>query len=72
MISSEKGKYPFVIANTGSSEKGGRHWWSILDIEPKTGIFFFDFFGIDGLKHLIVQDNKKIIKKILFGDRENE
>ena len=38
MISSKKGKYPFVIANTGSSEKGGAHWWSILDIEPKTDI----------------------------------
>ena len=67
MISSEKGKYPFVIANTGSSEKGGTHWWSILDIEPKTDIFFFDSFGIDGLKHFIVQDDKKIIEKILFG-----
>ena len=26
MISDEKGKYPFVIANTDSSEKGGTHW----------------------------------------------
>ena len=39
MISDKKGKYPFVIANTDSSEKGGTHWWSILDIEPKQ-IFF--------------------------------
>ena len=67
MISSKKGKYPFVIANTDSSEKGGTHWWSILDIEPKTDIFFFDSFGIDGLKHFILQDDRKIIKKILFG-----
>ena len=67
MISSKKGKYPFVIANTDSSEKGGTHWWSILDIEPKTDIFFFDSFGIDGLKHFIVQDDRKIIEKVLFG-----
>ena len=67
MISSKKGKQPFVIANTDSSEKGGTHWWSILDIEPKTDIFFFDSFGIDGLKHFIVQDDRKIIEKILFG-----
>ena len=67
MISSKNGKYPFVIANTDSSEKGGTHWWSILDIEPKTDIFFFDSFGIDGLKHFIVQDDRKIIKKVLFG-----
>ena len=66
-ISSKKGKYPFVIASTNSSEKGGTHWWSILDIEPKTDIFFFDSFEIDSLKHLIVQDHKKIIQKILFG-----
>ena len=67
MISSKKGKYPFVIANTDSSEKGGTRWWSILDTDPKTDIFFFDSFGIDGLKHFIVQDDRKIIKKILFG-----
>ena len=67
MISFKKGKYPFVIANTDSSEKGGTHWWSILDIEPKTDIFFFDSFGIDGLKHFIVQDDRKTIEKILFG-----
>ena len=39
MISEKKGKYPFLIANTDSSIKGGTHWWSILDIEPKTDIF---------------------------------
>ena len=26
MISQKKGKYPFIIANNGSSEKGGTHW----------------------------------------------
>ena len=26
MISSKKEKYPFPIANTDSSEKGGTHW----------------------------------------------
>ena len=67
MISFKKGKYPFVIANTDSSEKGGTHWWSILNIEPKTDIFFFDSFGTDGLKHFIVQDDRKTIEKILFG-----
>ena len=28
-------------------------WWSILDTEPKKGIFFFVSFGLDGLKHFI-------------------
>ena len=40
MISEKKGKHTFVIANTDSSEKCGMHWRSILDIEPKTDIFF--------------------------------
>ena len=30
-------------------------------------IFFFDSFGLDGLKDFIVQDDKKILEKVLFG-----
>ena len=29
--------------------------------------FFFDTFGIEGLKHFIIQDDKKIVEKILIG-----
>ena len=29
-------------------------------------IFFFDRFGVDGLKSFIIQDDKKVIEKILF------
>ena len=61
------GKYPFIIANTDDTQKEGTHWWSILDIEPKTDIFFFDSYGLGGLKHFIVQDDKEIIDKILIG-----
>ena len=43
MILAKEGKYPFIIANTDDSSKGGTHWWSILNIEPKTDIFFFVF-----------------------------
>ena len=67
MISGKKGKYPFIIANTDSSGKSGTHLWSILHIEPKTHIFFFDSFGLDGLRHFIIQGDKKVIEKILFG-----
>ena len=67
MISAKEGKYRFVIANTDDSSKGARHWWSILDIEPRTDVFLFDSFRPDGLKHFIVQDNRKIVEKILFG-----
>ena len=67
ITSAKEGKYPFVIANTDNSSKGGLHWWSILDIEPKTDIFFFDSFGLDGLKHFIAQDDQKTVEKVLFG-----
>ena len=70
MISDKKDKYSLVIANTDSSEKGGTHWWSILDIEPRTDVFFFDSFGLDGLKHFIKQDDRNVIKKILFGTKK--
>ena len=29
-------------------------------------IFFFDSFGLDGLKHFIIQDDRQVIEKILF------
>ena len=59
-------KFPFIITNTDASDKPGVHWWSILDIEPRTNIFFFDSYGLDGLKHFIIQDDKFIVDKILI------
>ena len=67
MIEEKKGKYPFIIGNTDANNKKGTHWWSILNIEPKNELFFFDSFGLDGLKHFIIQDDRKIIDKILIG-----
>ena len=69
---SESGKYPFVIANTDADNKPGIHWWSILDIEPRNNIFFFDYFGIEGLKHFIIQDDKKTVEKILLGIKKKD
>ena len=60
-------KYPFLTANTGSLDKDGKHWWSILDIEPKTDLSCFDSFGIDGLKSFIIHDDESVEQKILFG-----
>ena len=71
MSEKKKGKYPFVVANTDSSEKAGTHWWCILDIEPKTDIFFFYSFGLDGLKHFNLQDDRKVIEKNIW-DRAND
>ena len=66
-IIEDGGKFPFILANTDASGKLGVRWWSILDIEPRTDILFFDSCGLDGLKHFIIQDDKNIVDKILIG-----
>ena len=33
-------KYPFIISNTDRSYKNGTHWWSILNVSPKSKLFF--------------------------------
>ena len=64
----DSGKFPLIIANTDASDKPGVHWWSILDIEPRTDIYiFFYSYGIEGLKHFIIQDDKEIVDKNLIG-----
>ena len=72
----DSGKFPFIIANTDASDKPGVHWWSILDIELRTDIFFSDSYGIEGFKHFIIQDDREIVDKILIGiekmDRTND
>ena len=54
-------KYPFIIW----SDESGTHWWSILNISPKSEILLIDSFGITGMKRFIAQGNKKIIGKVL-------
>ena len=63
-----KGKnYPLLIAHTDRSDKKGTHWWSILDIDGKKYFLLFDSFGIKGLQNFIVEDNEKIVAKVLKG-----
>ena len=63
-----KGKqYPFLIANTDRSDKQGTHWWSILDIDGKKVFLLLNSFGIKGSKNFILQDDEKILTKILKG-----
>ena len=59
-------KYPFLISKTGTSDQGETHWWSIMNISPKSKLFF-DSFRIEGIKHFIGSDDKKIFGKILKG-----
>ena len=60
-------KYPFLIANTDRSDKEGTDWWSILDIDGKEDFLLFDSFGIKDLKNFVLQDDERIVKKILKG-----
>ena len=36
-------------------------------MDPRNDIFFFNSFGLDGLKHFIIQDDRRIVDKILLG-----
>ena len=62
-----KVKYPFVIMNTDRSDRAGTHWWSFLDLHQKKEIFLFDSFGFEGFKKFIIDNDRKVLNKVLFG-----
>ena len=62
-----KSKYPFIIMNTDRSDKNGTHWWSFLDLHERKEIFLFDSFGFEGFKKFVIDNDKNILNKILFG-----
>ena len=43
-------KHTFLISNTDRATTTRTHWWIILDIHSKSQLFFYDSFGINGLK----------------------
>ena len=63
----KKGKYPFAIFNTDPHNKPGTHWWSFLDIQPKSTLLLFDSHGLEGFKYFIVDNDEKIIDKLLYN-----
>ena len=63
----EKNRYPFIIMNTDRSDKNGAHWWSFLNLHKKKEIFLFDSFGFEGFKEFIIDNDRNILNKILFG-----
>ena len=62
-----KVKYPFIIMNTDRSDRAGTHWWSFLDLHQKKEIFLFDSFGFEGFKKFIIDNDKKVLNKVLFS-----
>ena len=63
----KKGKYPFAIFNTDPHNKPGTHWWSFLDIQPKSTLLLFDSHGLEGFEYFIVDNDEKIIDKLLYN-----
>ena len=41
-----------------------------MHIEQKTDLIFFYTFGGDGIKSFLIQDNQKVIEKILLGTEQ--
>ena len=62
-------KYPFIIMNTGRSDKSGTHWWSCLDLHEKKEIFLFDSFGFTGFEKFVIDNDENILNKILSDSR---
>ena len=60
-------QYHFLIANTDRSDKGGTHWWSIFDINPVSDFILTGTFGNERLRKFIIQDDKKIVEKVIKG-----
>ena len=61
----------FIIMNTDRSDKNGTYCF--LDLHTKREVFLFNSFGFQGFKELILQDDQKILNKVLHGiEKVNE
>lgn len=57
----------FIISNTDRSNRPRINQWRILDLHPKKEMLFFESFAISVLKDFVIEDDKKLITKILHG-----
>ena len=55
----------FIIMNTDQSDK--KDTYCFLDLHPKKEVFLFNSFGFQGFKEFILQDDQKILNKVLYG-----
>ena len=61
----------FIIMNTDRSDKKGTYCF--LDLHTKEEVFLFNSFGFQGFKEFILQDDQKILNKVLYGiEKVNE
>ena len=67
MMIESKSNYPFIIMNTDRSDKKGTHCCSFLDLHTNKELFLFDSFGFEGFEEFILDNDKNILNKILYG-----
>ena len=67
MVKEKNKKYPFIIMNIDRADKDGTNWWSFLDLHPRKEIFLFDSFGFTGFQKFVIDNDRDILNKILFG-----
>ena len=61
----------FITMNTDRSDKNGKYCF--LDLHTKKEVFLFNSFGFQGFKEFILQDDQKILNKVLYGiEKVNE
>ena len=61
----------FIIMNTDRSDKKGTYCF--LDLHTIKEVFLFNSFGFQGFKEFILQDDQKILNKVLYGiEKVNE
>ena len=72
IIKRRNAKYPFTIFNTDQENEPGSQWWSFMDIHPKSNLFLFDSFGVEGFKLFIVDNDQKIINELLCNFKNCE
>ena len=61
----------FIIMNTDRSDEKGTYCF--LDLHTKKEVFLFNSFGFQGFKEFILQDDQKILNKVLYGiEKVNE
>ena len=53
--------------NTDCSDKKGTHLWSLLNLHERKEIFLFDSFCFEGFKEFVIDYDRNILNKVLFG-----
>ena len=72
IIKKRNAKYPFAIFNTDKENQPGVQWWSFLDINPKNNLFLLDYFGIQGFKLFLVDNDQDILNELLYNFKKSE